>query len=61
MKTRHVNRNFLTKAKAPKTEVNKGKEKFDVENIKAGYKEDMAKKRWIKFIQWRGHFTQEVK
>ena len=33
-KTRHVSRNCPTKAKAPKTEVNKGKENFDVEYIK---------------------------
>ena len=34
LKTRHVSKNFPTKVKAPKTEVIKGKEKVDVENIK---------------------------
>ena len=38
MKTGHVSRNYPTKVKAPKTEVNKGKEKVDVENIKADMK-----------------------
>ena len=43
LKTRNVSKNYPTKVKAPKTEVNKGKEKVDVENIKA----DM-KKTWLK-------------
>ena len=38
LKTGHVSRNCPTKAKAPKTEVNKGKEKVDVEHIKADMK-----------------------
>ena len=38
MKTRHVSRNCPTKVKAPKTEVNKGKEKVDVEHIRADMK-----------------------
>ena len=33
LKIGHVNRNYPTKVKAPKIEVNKGKEKFDVEHI----------------------------
>ena len=41
LKTGHGSKNYPTKVKAPKTEVNKDKEKFDVENIK----EDM-KKTW---------------
>ena len=41
MKTGHVNRNCPTKVKAPKTEVNKGKEKVDAEKIKA-----YMKKTW---------------
>ena len=43
LKTGHVSRNYPTKVKAPKTKVNKGKEKVDVENIR----EDM-KKTWQK-------------
>ena len=38
LKTRHVSKNCPTKVKAPKTEVNKGKEKVDVENIKVDMK-----------------------
>ena len=38
MKTGHVSRYCPTKAKAPKTEVNKDKEKVDVEHIKAEMK-----------------------
>ena len=38
MKTGHVSRNCPIKVKAPKTEVNKGKEKVDNENIKADMK-----------------------
>ena len=41
MKNGHVSKNYPTKVKAPKTKVNKGKEKVDVENIKAG-----TKKTW---------------
>ena len=37
MKTRNVSKNYPTKVKAPKTEVNKGKEKVD-ENIKVDMK-----------------------
>ena len=43
MKIGNVSRNYPTKVKAPKTEVNKGKEKVDVEHIKAN-----MKKRWKK-------------
>ena len=38
LKTRHVSRYCPTKAKAPKIEVNNGKEKFDVEHIRADMK-----------------------
>ena len=38
IKTRHVSRNCSTKTKAPKIEVNKGKENFDVEHIKVDMK-----------------------
>ena len=38
LKTGHVSRNCPTKVKAPKTEVNKDKEKVDVKNIKADMK-----------------------
>ena len=54
LKNRHVSRNCPTKAKAHKAEVNKGKEKVDVEHIRVDI-------RWTKHIKWRGHFTQEVK
>ena len=38
LKTIHVSRYCPTKAKAPKTKVNKGKEKVDVEHMKAEMK-----------------------
>ena len=38
LKTGHVSRNYPTKVKTPKTEVNKGKEKVDVEHIRAEVK-----------------------
>ena len=44
MKTRHVSRNCPTKVKAPKTEVNKGKEKADVDHIRADMKKTWKKR-----------------
>ena len=43
MKTGHVSKNYPTKAKAPKNEVNKGKEKVDVEHIEANMKKTWQK------------------
>ena len=34
LKTGHVSRNYPTKLKAPKTKINKGKEKVDVQHIR---------------------------
>ena len=44
LKTGHVSRNCPTKAKAPRTEVNNGKEKVDVENIKVDMKKTWQKR-----------------
>ena len=43
-KTGHVSRNCPTKVKAPKTEVNKGKEKVDEEHIRTDMKKTWQKR-----------------
>ena len=61
LKTGHVSKNYPTKVKAPKIEVNKGKEKVDVENIKADMKKTWQKRDGSISSNGGGHFTQEVK